>query len=434
MGGHLIRAMGMPYFPFNDYRKNRDQLPTSVTLLDCIDKRMLEAFSAKLNFTYEFSSPPDNQFGISTASGNWTGLVGAIQRNIADITTMIAPSPGRNQIFDHMRGYAVDPMAIVSPKPQLLSYYLLIFRPFSKEVWLFLVLSIAVCGVVMWCLEKVSSLFKTTPRKDLSTAFLYSWSVILQEPSDKTPPNTSGQMLFGWWLVVCIVITTGYTSSLVAHLTVQSRTKPVDSWDDLPKLTNWKWGLEESLFRAAPLLYFKSSKDPTMMHIYKYLESISVEDGMKRILKGRYSLLLQTSRISMIIASYYTDDFGRTPYYIGKKGQPVTSDFGWGIRKGAPYRNVLQNLMNRFLDNGITNYWYDAVSISRVRQNRREATPEQQIWRQEDIVQQQLNLQEEGPKSLEIKHMMGVFFSLFLGFLMSFLTFLGENLFKNYSR
>ncbi|KAK7068605.1 hypothetical protein SK128_005684 [Halocaridina rubra] len=34
----------------------------------------------------------------------------------------------------------------------------------------------------------------------------------------------------------------------------------------------------------------------------------------------------------MLIASYYTDDQGRSPYYVGKQGQIITSDFGWGIR------------------------------------------------------------------------------------------------------
>ncbi|KAK7069489.1 hypothetical protein SK128_009482, partial [Halocaridina rubra] len=128
----------------------------------------------------------------------------------------------------------------------------------------------------------------------------------------------------------------------------------------------------------------------------------------------------------IIIASYYTDDRGRSPYHIGIKGQTITPDFGWGVRKGAPYRDIIQEVMNRMLESGITNHWMKAIKNSRIRQNRRDATPEQQIWRQLEILESQTILGDENQTVLRMKHVMGVFLILLIGNAVAFLIFLRE--------
>ncbi|KAK7068606.1 hypothetical protein SK128_005685 [Halocaridina rubra] len=139
MRGHLLRVVGMTSFPYNDYIREEKSSKTKgsqtkVIWLDSLDKRMYALFSKKLNFTYTFGPPEDGQFGIYVGNGNWSGLVGEIQHNKADITTIVAPSSGRNQIFDHMRAYVADPFTVVSLKPQLLSQYTLILRPFTSAL------------------------------------------------------------------------------------------------------------------------------------------------------------------------------------------------------------------------------------------------------------------------------------------------------------
>lgn len=79
-------------------------------------------------------------------------------------------------------------------------------------------------------------------------------------------------MLAGWWLLFCEIITTGFRSSLVSHLTVQGKTQPIDSFEDMVALDGWRWGTEESLFKGAPVEYFTISQDPVVQKANSILE------------------------------------------------------------------------------------------------------------------------------------------------------------------
>ena len=71
----------------------------------------------------------------------------------------------------------------------------------------------------------------------------------------------------------CLVISTGFRSALIAHLTVQSTTKPIETLEDLVNLDDWKWGTEEKLYKGAVIEYFTRNSDPV---VKKILENIEV--------------------------------------------------------------------------------------------------------------------------------------------------------------
>ncbi|KAK7068602.1 hypothetical protein SK128_005681 [Halocaridina rubra] len=401
---------------------------TKLIWFDSVDKRMLALYSAKMNFTFDYRVPEDGEWGKSMGNGNWTGMVGAIQHGTADMTTIVAPNPGRNQIFDHLRAYRMESFAVVSLRPELLAQYNMILRPFNVDVWLLIGLFILIWGAAFWCIQKINSYISEHHSVSLSTSLLYSFSILIENLPDSTPTGTPAQMLVGWWLMAGIVITTAYSSSLVSHLTVQVRNKPVDTWDDILEQENWKWGIFDELLTGVTYNYFRNSRNPKIMRIYKYVEPRPIPDGLQRILQGRYSFLIQTSLITMILASYYTDDSGRTPYYIGKRGQFITSDFGWGVRKGLPFREKILEMMNRLEASGITGQWMQSIRKERVVQNRRQATPEQRVWQQEEILKKIQAYEDENKKVLGVRHMLGIFFIFFSGCGIALLAFLGERL------
>lgn len=86
-------------------------------------------------------------------------------------------------------------------------------------------------------------------------------------------------MLVGWWLVFCVIITTGFRSSLVAHLTVQGKTKPIDTLEDMVDLQGWRWGTEESLYKGAVVEYFAKHEDPIVQKAHSILEVGLDRDG-----------------------------------------------------------------------------------------------------------------------------------------------------------
>lgn len=77
------------------------------------------------------------------------------------------------------------------------------------------------------------------------------------------------QILVGWWLVSCLIFTTGFKSSLIAHLTVLDTEQPLDTFDDLVRRENWKWIIEPWLYKGATLEYFSKHTDPVVQKIQK---------------------------------------------------------------------------------------------------------------------------------------------------------------------
>lgn len=79
-------------------------------------------------------------------------------------------------------------------------------------------------------------------------------------------------MLAGWWLVFCLVVSTGYKSSLVAHLTVQAKSLIPKDFDDLVKFNNWGWGTEQWMLDGELLNFYKKNPELVVQEVYRGME------------------------------------------------------------------------------------------------------------------------------------------------------------------
>lgn len=75
--------------------------------------------------------PPDCAWGEDDEHGNWTGIVGWLQKQEADFSLNLTPSFTRLAVIDFTAIYSHDPFVIVSPKPKTLPRYLALLRPYS---------------------------------------------------------------------------------------------------------------------------------------------------------------------------------------------------------------------------------------------------------------------------------------------------------------
>ncbi|KAK4301572.1 hypothetical protein Pmani_026350 [Petrolisthes manimaculis] len=99
---------------------------------DAIGTRVLQAMSSSLNFTYEVREPADRQWGLEGEGGNWTGMVGELQREVADICTDLTVVPRRGGVIQFAGAYTAESMVILSSKPRPLPEYLSLIRPFES--------------------------------------------------------------------------------------------------------------------------------------------------------------------------------------------------------------------------------------------------------------------------------------------------------------
>ncbi|KAK8744553.1 hypothetical protein OTU49_000866, partial [Cherax quadricarinatus] len=188
--------------------------------------------------------------------------------------------------------------------------------------------SVVVWGVVVWLFQQAWHWLTGGQSVKLSTALLFSWGTILNQPPINQSISDSGKVLVGMWLVFCLVITTGYSSSLIAHLTIQGKTTPPETFEDLVARKNWRWGLESWLIKGSPGQYFALHTDPVVRQIYKKMEIVTAEEAMPLVKQGSYTLFSPKFHITVVIDSFYTDKYGQTPYYITNEGIHVLAEFG----------------------------------------------------------------------------------------------------------
>ncbi|XP_053641778.2 glutamate receptor-like [Cherax quadricarinatus] len=417
--GNKMKFSTIVYFPYTDYTLDHAEPGSTVSLNDGLDARLLSLFAKTLNISFEIREQPERSYGVQK-NGRFTGMVGQLQREEIDIGGPMATLAERIPPMEFLCAYEVDSLAIVSLKPTLLPQLLSLFKPFARELWLGLLVSVMVWSGILWLLQEVWWWITGTNRVSIITILLYGWGALLANlPSDPSV-NKAGKVLVGVWLMFCLVITTGYSSSLVAHLSVQEKTKPPESFEDLVTRNNWKWGIESWVLQGGVLLYFSEHTDPVIQKVYKKIETLVMAKGLEKVREGDYSFMSVSFSIKRIIDSLYTDSYGQTAYYLSNGEIRLLAGFGWGFRKGAPFYNIFMVLLLRLQDAGIIDRWTKEVMAQRVREDREAAS-----LNPEAIHSSALH---DSRVVLGMNHLQGAFYMLLLGTGVAFLTLLGENL------
>lgn len=84
-----------------------------------------------LCFRYEVREPLDGQWGLEGKGGNWTGMVGELQREVVDLCTDLTVVPQRGTVIQFAGAYTAESMVLLSSKPRPLPEYLQLIRPFD---------------------------------------------------------------------------------------------------------------------------------------------------------------------------------------------------------------------------------------------------------------------------------------------------------------
>ncbi|XP_053634054.2 glutamate receptor-like isoform X1 [Cherax quadricarinatus] len=431
MRGHRFKVVGLELVPYTIYRRDPPGSKNPVIPLQSLDFSILHTIADKLNFTYEMRPPLVEQFGLPLEDGNWTGTVGMLQHQQADFSLVLSPTPGRTQVVDFTRVYASEPLCIISLKPRPLPQHLQLIRPFSGDLWVSVLVSVACWAATLWLLQKawsswVSSFIGSNSKNSgnntsrnivtISKAFLNSWSVMLQSQYERPPLNITARMLVGWWLVFCLVIAAAYRSSLVAHLTVLSMFPPIDSFQDLLDQDGWTWGLPSTA--GSINMYFSMSPDSVTQEVNKFLQPETLENGLERILRGHHSVIANMYTATIVISSRYTDTHGFTPFHISKTSYPVFAGVAWGFRRGAPFRQRFSLIKQRMIESGLIDHWMsEAITAAAKDGEKAYATYKPMASSMSES---------QGETVLSLQHLQGGFYLLFLGYVFAFLALLQE--------
>ncbi|XP_066962282.1 glutamate receptor-like [Macrobrachium rosenbergii] len=429
--GHQFNIICKQRIPLTDIDKNWGGPAGTVGPLDSLDVRINYAASGKLNFTYLLREPWDGEWGLLGSGGNFTGVVGTLQYEKADFSFMLTATPGRTRVMDYSRVYAGDPYVIVSLKPQALPRYLAIIRPFTFLVWSCIIISCIFAAVVLWLIEKIRWSFSRAKAMSLTNSLLYTVRMILINAPDTLPTHLASQFLFGIWSVASLVIFTAYQSALIAHLTVVIRSSAINTFEDLYKTEGQRWGWIE--YSGTAIAYLAENPDPIVQEIYKKLEIHPLEKQMDLILAGHYS---HVTRKTIVWVDFLKAERRGLPVHMSTTEYPVFGGYGWGFRKGAPFRDAIDKMKQRLIEAGLIDRWLNEVIKVQVEVSERKEFNGSLITRQANEKVRELGEDDEDIKmllsssqeqrALSLESLQGSFYLAIIGYWIAVLVLLLE--------
>lgn len=202
------------------------QKSNGVASLQAIESRFLALIAQLMGFSYELMLPVDGQFGFMEQNGNWTGIIGMIQRDEADLSVAyLAMTYQRMQAIHFSESYWTQDQSFMTELPSLLPKTYFFTYPFHWSVWLGYLSVMFFVSIFMLFLRHEDCTFGRV----LMTVF----SGLCRQPYTIKRPTFCLKLVFGHWLCFSNFVTLSYCAVLLSFLTVPLREKGVETIEDL---------------------------------------------------------------------------------------------------------------------------------------------------------------------------------------------------------
>ncbi|MPC60902.1 putative glutamate receptor [Portunus trituberculatus] len=217
--------------------------------------------------------PEDCQWGLEASGGNWTGIVGTLQHEKADFSMDLTLTSERATAVNFCRVYIDENMVILSSKPRPPPEYLSLIKPFEGIVWLIVVVSVMVWGVMLWCLLRIRNRVSQGSSMDIASSLFYGWGLLLEDRPYEPPANLTGQVLVGIWLISCLILRAFYMSSLISRLVEGGKPPVINVIEEMVargETDGWQWGTVTmtGVFNT----FFSTSSNPDFLIAKEFMQ------------------------------------------------------------------------------------------------------------------------------------------------------------------
>ncbi|KAM9488514.1 glutamate receptor ionotropic, kainate 3 [Clarias gariepinus] len=382
----------------------------------CID--LLKELAGILGFAYEIRLVPDGKYGFQDDKGQWNGIIRELMEHRADLA--VAPLTitfVREKVIDFSKPFLNTGISILYRRPNSTnSGFFSFLKPMTPDIWVYILLAYLGVSCVLFVIARFSpyewyDAHPCNPSSEvvennftLLNSFWFGVGSLMQQGSELMPKALSTRIIGGIWWFFTLIIISSYTANLAAFLTVERMDSPIDSADDLAKQTKIEYGVVKD---GATMSFFKKSRVSTFEKMWAFMSSKqstslvkSIEDGIQRVLKSDYALLMESTTIEYVTRKNCNlTQFGGI---IDSKG------YGIGTPKGSPYRDKVTIAILSLLEDGrlhmLKEKWWSGSSC------------------------QEEERYETGP--MGIQNLGGIFIVLASGLVLSIFVAIGEFIYK----
>ncbi|XP_015929584.1 glutamate receptor ionotropic, kainate glr-3-like [Parasteatoda tepidariorum] len=191
-----------------------------------VDGRLLKIISDVLKFNLSFVSPIDGEWGTQTSNGSWSGLIGMLQRNEADIAmAFLKISEDYLTVADASTPYMHQPVKFIVGKPKAQSTSVAFLKTFDVAVWIGV-------GVALLFLLFI---FKILFDESFGNTLLQFVGNLLKQPTTIPITSKPRALLLGFWWFSALVISFSYSAAVLSFLSYPMDEKAIRNFEDLSK-------------------------------------------------------------------------------------------------------------------------------------------------------------------------------------------------------
>ncbi|NXG53788.1 GLRK protein, partial [Psilopogon haemacephalus] len=339
----------------------------------CMD--LLKALAAMLHFSYKVKVVGDGQYGAISASGNWTGMVGEILRQEADIA--VAPltvTSAREEVVSFTTPFLQTGIGILLRKDtvsQEMSFFHFL-APFSKETWTGLLFAYLLTCFCLFLVARLSPCEWNEPKNEenhftfLNSLWFGAGALALQGVTPR-PKALSVRVIAAVWWLFTIALLAAYIANFTALLSSSSEQLPIQTFEDLVKQRKLEFGTLEG---SSTFYFFKNSKNPIHQMIYEYMDKRrdhvlvkTYQEAVQRVMESDYAFIGES--ISQDLAAARHCNLIRAPEVIGARG------FGIATTQASPWTKKLSIAVLKLRESGdldyLRNKWWESSCLHRSR-------------------------------------------------------------------
>ncbi|XP_067127533.1 glutamate receptor ionotropic, delta-1-like [Centruroides vittatus] len=261
----------------------------------------------KLKFRYEVIQPMPKTVLQRHSNGSYYGMIAQIINKEADMSAV--PLYMDKDVFDLAAYSAIThmtPINFIIKEQKLKPNWKTIFRPFTFEVWLTILISIILTGTILSHIMKRANYLHGSMKYwsvKKSIWFLFS-NITLQGINLDRIVQVSTRIIIGVWLITVVVVGYGYSGILISFLTAPNYEWTPRNYHELAS------AVESGDFSCginihAKNLHFKENEAGIWKtlrdHINRKDNYLTVANSIEKINKGRFALIESIGLINKII-------------------------------------------------------------------------------------------------------------------------------------
>ncbi|GFS53078.1 glutamate receptor ionotropic, delta-1 [Nephila pilipes] len=175
--------------------------------------KYLEAILQGLKAQFELVVAEDREWGQLLPDGNWTGMIGKIQKDQADIAVfMMTVTELRSDVVDYSPTYTTEDMTFAIEKPGKLPKSLAFVRTFDSYIWIVTLITLIIFPMMYKILLRCKDTY--------IQVLLMLVTTLLKQPIVEGNGSLRFHLLISSWMIFATIFSFSYSAVFLSLLTV----------------------------------------------------------------------------------------------------------------------------------------------------------------------------------------------------------------------